>query len=213
VLLSRRVLAELVGTAFLVLAVVGSGIAAQRLTPDIGVQLLINAVATAGALVAILLALGPVHINPVVSAVDALLGGVGWRDVAAYVPAQVLGGCGGAVVANLMYGRSAVSLSHHARGGPGQLLGEVVATFGLLLVAFGVVRSGRAAMAPFAVAAYIGGAYFFTSSTSFANPAVTVARTLSDTFAGIGAASVAGFVGAQAVGAALAWPVVRRLYP
>jgi arsenate reductase len=153
------------------------------------------------------------HINPVVSVVDAAFGGLAWRDVAAYVPAQVVGGCAGAVVANLMYGRSAVSLSHHSRGGRGMLLGEVVATLGLLLVVFGVVRSGRAAVAPFAVAAYIGGAYFFTSSTSFANPAVTVGRTLSDTFAGIDPACVAAFVGAQAVGALLAWLVVGTLYP
>lgn len=215
-LLRRRAVAELVGTAFLVTAVVGSGIAGQRLSNDAGVQLLVNAFATAGVLAAVILAIGPLsgaHLNPVVSVVDAAFGGIAWRDVAAYVPAQVAGGCLGAVVANLMYGRAAVNLSHHARGGGGLLLGEVVATTGLLLVVFGVVRSGRGHVAPFAVAGYIGGAYFFTSSTSFANPAVTVARALSDTFAGIAPRSVAAFVAMQVVGGAVGWLTVRTLYP
>jgi arsenate reductase len=212
----RRAFAEYVGTAFLVAAVVGSGIAAQRLTGDAGVALLINAFATAGALAAVILAVGPLsgaHLNPVVSVVDAAFGDLAWRDVAAYVPAQLLGGCCGAVLANLMYGRSAVSLSRHARGGGGMLLAEVVATVGLVVVVFGVVRSGRAAAAPFAVAGYIAAAYFFTSSTSFANPAVTVARMLSDTFAGIAPGSVAAFVGMQVVGGGVGWLTVRTLYP
>jgi glycerol uptake facilitator-like aquaporin len=213
---TRRALAELAGTALLVTAVVGSGIAAQRLSPDAGVELLVNAFATAGALVAVILAVGPVsgaHLNPVVTLADAASGGLPWRDVAAYVPAQLAGGCTGAVLANLMYGRAAVTLSHHARGGSGVVLAEAVATAGLLLVVFGVVRSGRAGMAPFAVAAYIAGAYFFTSSTSFANPAVTIARTLSDTFAGIAPHSVALFVVAELAGGAAGLGLARLLYP
>lgn len=214
--LPRRALAELLGTALLVTAVVGSGIAAQRLSPDPGVELLVNAFATAGALVAIILAVGPVsgaHLNPAVSVADAVFGGLPWRDLAVYAPAQVAGGCAGAVLANLMYGRAAVTWSHHARGGSGVLLAEAVATAGLLLVVFGVVRSGRAAMAPFAVAAYIAGAYFFTSSTSFANPAVTVARMLSDTFAGIAPRSVPAFLAAEAAGTFGALGLVKLLYP
>jgi glycerol uptake facilitator-like aquaporin len=212
----RKALAELVGTALLVTAVVGSGIAAQRLSPDPGVELLVNAVATAGALAAVILAVGPVsgaHLNPLVSVVDAAFGGLDRRDLALYVPAQVAGACGGAMLANLMYGGTAVTLSHHARGGGGVLLAEAVATSGLLLVVFGVVRSGRAGAAPFAVAAYIAGAYFFTSSTSFANPAVTVGRTLSDTFAGIAPRSVPAFLAAQAFGAVAGAGLVRLLYP
>ena len=214
--LARQVTAEAVGTLLLVAAVVGSGIAAERLSPDPGVQLLVNAFATAGALVAIILAVGPVsgaHLNPVVSAADAALGGLSRRALVAYLPAQVAGGCAGAVVANVMFGEPAVALSRHARGGAGVLLAEALATAGLLLVVFGAVRSGRAAVAPFAVAAYVAGAYFFTSSTSFANPAVTVARALSDTFAGIAPRSVAGFLGAQAAGTVAATLLVRFLYP
>ena len=212
-LLTRRALAELVGTALLVTAVVGSGIAAQRLTPDPGVRLLVNAFATAGALVAIILALGPVsgaHLNPVVSLADAAFGGLPFGDLAAYVPAQVGGACAGAMLANLMYGRSAVSLSHHTRTGGGLLLAEVVATAGLVLVVFGVTRSrGPAA---FAVAAYIAGAYFFTSSTSFANPAATVGRIFSDTFAGIAPRSVVGFVAAQVAGGGVGAVLVRLFH-
>ena len=213
---ARQAVAECVGTLLLVTAVVGSGIAAERLTADPGVRLLVNAFATAGALVAVILAVGPVsgaHLNPAVSVADAALGGLRRGALAAYVPAQVLGACGGAVLANVMFGEPAVALSRHARGGGGALLAEAVATAGLLLVVFGVVRSGRAVVAPFAVAAYIAGAYFFTSSTSFANPAVTVGRVLSDTFAGIAPASVPAFVGAQAVGTVVALGLVRYLYP
>lgn len=215
--LSRRAVAELVGTAFLVTVVVGSGIAAQRLSPhDTGLQLLESAAATAAGLTALILALGPVsgaHFNPVVSVVDTILGGIDRRDLAVYITAQVVGGVGGAVVANLMFELDAVTWSTHARSSGGVWLGEIVATAGLLAVIFGVVRSGRAAAAPFAVGAYIGGAYFFTSSTSFANPAVTIGRAFTDTFAGIEPASVPAFVVCQLVGGALALALVRFLYP
>lgn len=213
----RRALAEFIGTALLLIAVIGSGIAAQRLSPnDTGLALLENAIATGAALVAIILAVGSVsgaHLNPVVSAADAIFGGLRWREVGPYIVAQVSGAAAGAVIANLMFSLSAVSISHHSRSTSNLWLGEVVATFGLLLVIFGVVRSGRAGMAPFAVGAYITGAYWFTSSTSFANPAVTLARTLSDTFAGISPASVPGFIVAQLVGTGLAVGVVRLLWP
>ena len=215
--LTRRALAEAIGTALLVVAVVGSGIAAQRLSPgDSGLQLLENAAATAAALVAIILCLGPVsgaHLNPLVTLADRAFGGLDTPTAATYVGAQLSGGVLGAVVANLMFELPAVEWSTTDRSGGGVWLAEVVATFGLLLVVFGVVRSGRRSAAPFAVAAFIGGAYFFTSSTSFANPAVTVSRTLSDTFAGIEPASAPAFVVAQAVGAALAVAAVRLLYP
>jgi arsenate reductase len=213
----RKALAEFIGTALLLIVVIGSGIAAQTLSPnDTGLALLENAVATGTALVAIILAVGPVsgaHLNPLVSAADAIFGGLRPRELAVYALAQLAGGAVGAIVANLMFALPAVSVSGHARSTPGLWLGEVVATFGLLLVIFGVVRGGRATAAPFAVGAYITGAYFFTSSTSFANPAVTVARTLSDTFSGISPASVAPFVVAQTVGAALACATIRILWP
>ena len=216
-MLARRVLAELIGSALLVIAVVGSGIAAQRLSPgDTGLQLLENAAATAAALVAIILAVGPVsgaHLNPVVTMADRYCGGIDTGTALAYVGAQVAGGALGTVVANLMFDLPAVDWSSTDRSGGGLWLSEVVATFGLLLVVFGVVRSGRAAVAPFAVGAYIGGAYFFTSSTSFANPAVTLARTMTDTFAGIEPASVPAFVVAQLAGTVLAVAVVLVLYP
>jgi arsenate reductase len=210
-------LAEAVGTGFLVAVVVGSGIAAQRLSPgDVGLQLFENAAATAAGLVALILAFGPVsgaHFNPVVTAADRLFGGLSTGDAAAYVAAQVGGGCAGAVVANLMFGEPAVAWSTRSRTGGGLWLAEVVATVGLLLVIFGVARSGRTSAAPFAVGAYIGSAYFFTASTSFANPAVTVARSLSDTFAGIKPSSVPAFVLFQVVGLAVGAGLVRALYP
>lgn len=195
----------------------GSGIAAQRLSPgDIGLQLLENAAATAGALVAIILAVGPVsgaHLNPAVTLADWIFGGLTTAGATAYVGAQVVGGAAGAVVANLMFSLAAVDPSTTTRSSGALWLSEAVATFGLLLVVFGVVRSGRSGAAPFAVAAYIGAAYFATASTSFANPAVTAARTLSDTFAGIAWRSAPAFVAAQAVGALLAVAAVRVLYP
>jgi glycerol uptake facilitator-like aquaporin len=215
--LARKATAEAVGTGLLVAVVVGSGIFAARLSPDdVGLQLLENSLATAGGLVALILAFGSVsgaHFNPVVSLADRIFGGLTTRELLAYVPAQVAGACVGAVVANLMFDLDAVTLSTRARDTSGLLLGEVVATFGLLLVILGVVRSGRAATAPFAVAGYIAAAYWFTSSTSFANPAVTVGRTLSDTFAGIDPASAPGFIAAQVVGALLGVALARYLFP
>ena len=216
-MLIRKALAEFIGTALLLIAVVGSSIAAQSFSPtDTGLALLENAAATGTALVAIILALGSVsgaHLNPVVTAADAFFGGLRPRELAAYVLAQLAGAAVGVILANLMFSLPAVTVSTHVRSTPGLWLGEVLATFGLLLVIFGVVRSGRTLAAPFAVGAYITGAYFFTSSTSFANPAVTLARTLSDTFAGIAPSSVVAFVLAQAAGAMLACATVRFLWP
>jgi arsenate reductase len=179
-------------------------------------QLFENAAATAAGLVALILAFGAVsgaHFNPLVSAADRVFGGLTTRDLGAYVAAQVTGGIFGAVVANLMFDQPAIELSTKSRTGGDLWLAEVVATFGLLLVIFGVVRSGRASAAPFAVGAYIGAAYFFTASTSFANPAVTIGRTLSDTFAGIEPGSAPAFIAFQAVGAAMALGAARILYP
>lgn len=192
----------------LVAAVIGSGIMAQRLSPDdVGLQLLENTIATAGALVAIILAFGHVsgaHLNPVVTIVDRIFGGLkSTKEAVGYVIAQIVGGVLGAIIANLMFGLDAVNLSTHVRSGGGIWLGEIVATFGLLMIVFGVATSGRHVMAPFAVAGYITAAYFATSSTSFANPAVTIARTLSDSFAGIAPESAPGFVIAQIVGGAV----------
>jgi glycerol uptake facilitator-like aquaporin len=215
--LARRMFAEALGTALLAAAVIGSGIAAARLSPgDVGLQLFENAAATAAALVAIILALGPVsgaHINPVVTLADRVFGGLSTAEAGAYVVAQFLGGVVGAVVANVMFSEPVVELSTHARSSGALWSSEVVATFGLLIVIFGVVRSGRSALAPIAVGAYVGGAYFFTSSTSFANPAVTLARSLSDTFAGIAPSSVGPFLAAQLVGAGLAVGAIAMLYP
>jgi glycerol uptake facilitator-like aquaporin len=215
--LSRRALAEYVGTAFLVTVVVGSGIAAERLSPgDTGLQLLENAAATAGGLVALILAFGAVsgaHFNPVVSIVDSLLGGLDRRDLPAYVAAQVAGAITGSVVANLMFELDAVAWSTHERSSSGLWLAEVVATLGLVTVIFGVVRGGRVTAAPYAVGAYIGGAYFFTASTSFANPAVAIGRMFSDTFAGIEPSSVPVFVLCQLVGGLLGAALIKALYP
>ena len=216
-MLLRKTTAEFVGTALLVAVVVGSGIFAQRLSPhDTGLQLLENSIATAGGLVALILAFGSVsgaHFNPVVSLAGRLFGNLTTRELVAYIPAQVAGGCVGAIVANLMFDLDAITLSTHARSSSGLWLGEVVATFGLVSVIFGVVRSGKAYAAPYAVAGYIAAAYWFTSSTSFANPAVTVGRTLSDTFAGIKPSSAPAFVAAQVVGSLLAVGLMRFLYP
>jgi arsenate reductase len=215
--LARRLAAEALGTAFLIIAVIGSGIMATRLSPgDVGLQLLENAAATAGALVGLILMFGAVsgaHFNPVVTLVDRLLGTTTTRDSVLYVVAQVVGGCAGAVLANLMFELPAVELSTTERSSPALWLSEVIATVGLLLVIQGCVRTGRARAVPFAVAAWIGGAYWFTSSTSFANPAVTVARTLSDTFAGIAPASAPMFIVMQLVGAVVAFGLIRLFYP
>lgn len=220
-MLARRALAELLGTGLLVAVVVGSGIAAQTLSPDdIGLQLFENAAATAVGLYTLILVFGPVsgaHFNPVVSLADALLGrhsgGLPIREVPVYVAAQITGGIGGAVLANLMFELAPVSLSTTQRAGAHLWLSEVVATIGLLLVIFCLARSGQAARTPSAVGAYIGAAYFFTSSTSFANPAVTVGRAFTDTFAGIEPGSVAGYVLAQLVGLGAALLLVSLLYP
>jgi arsenate reductase len=213
----RRLLAEFCGSAFLCAVVVGSGIAAQTLSPgDTGLQLLENAAATGAGLFAIILMFGPVsggHFNPVVSFADAAFGGLGWRDAVAYLPAQVAGCVFGAVLANLMFSRAAIELSTKHRASPAHFLSEVVATLGLLVVIFALARSGRSRSAPAAVGAYIGAAYFFTSSTSFANPAIAVGRMFSDTFAGISPTSVPSFVGAEVLGGILAVLLVRALYP
>lgn len=213
----RRLLAELLGSAFLAATVIGSGIAAQRLSPgQAGLELLENAAATAAGLFAIILMFGPVsgaHFNPVVSFVDAAFGGLPWRDAAWYLPAQVAGCVGGAVVANLMFSQAAVSISAKHRASPAHFLSEIVATLGLIVVIVAVARSGRARSAAAAAGAYIGAAYFFTSSTSFANPAITVGRMLSDTFAGIAPSSVPPFIAAQILGGAVAILVIRALYP
>lgn len=218
---ARRCLAELVGTGLLVTVVVGSGIAAQTLSSDAGLQLLENALATAAGLSVLILAFGPIsgaHFNPVVSLADWQLGrrngrGLAGGDLVPYALSQMLGAVGGAILADAMFAKTPVAWSHHHRGSPHLLLGEVVATAGLVLVIFALARSAEPRQAPWAIGAYIGGAYFFTSSTSFANPAVTVGRAFSDTFAGIAPDSVPGFIGAQLVGAALALGLVAALYP
>ena len=212
--LGRRLLAEGVGTAFLLMAVIGSGIAAQRLSPgDVGLQLFENAVATAFALMALIWAFGPVsgaHFNPAVTLADVVLNRRPVREGIAYVGAQVVGGIAGAVLANLMFALPPVTWSTKVRSGPDLWLAEVIATLGLLFVIFLIPRH-RAAVIPVAVGAYIGAAYFFTSSTSFANPAVTMARMFSDTFAGIYPASAPIFIVMQLVGAGLAIGLVTLL--
>ncbi|HLY50126.1 MAG TPA: MIP/aquaporin family protein [Solirubrobacteraceae bacterium] len=215
--LGRRLLAEFLGAAFLTAVVMGAGIAAQSLSPhDIGLQLFEDAAATAAGLFAIILMFGPVsggHFNPVVSLADASFGGISWRDALAYIPAQ-FGGCiAGAIVANGMFALSAISISTKHRATSAHLLAEVIATLGLLLVIFSLARTRRTSFSPAAVGAYIGAAYFFTSSTSFANPAISVGRMFSNTFAGIAPASVPGFIAAELVGGALALIVIRALYP
>jgi glycerol uptake facilitator-like aquaporin len=215
--LARRVAAEALGTGLLIVAVIGSGITASRLSSgDVGLQLLENAAATAGALVGLILMFGAVsgaHFNPVVTALDRLLGTTTTGDTAWYIAAQIVGGSAGAVLVNLMYELPAVALSTKVRSSPALWLSEVVATATLLLLIQGCVRSGRASAVPFAVGAWIGGAYWFTSSTSFANPAVTIARTLSDSFAGIAPASAPMFIAAQLAGLGVAYGLVRLFYP
>lgn len=215
--LPRRLLAELVGSGMLTAVVVGSGITAERLLPGVpGQQLAANAAATAVGLFAVVLAVGPVsgaHLNPVVTLVDAWFGGQPGRHAIAYLPAQFAGCACGAVLADLMFGRAPLTLSTHDRVTGPHLLAEVVATAGLVLVVFALVRGGRAPAVPAAVGAYIAAAYWFTSSTSFANPAITAARALTDTFAGIAPASVPAFVVAQAVGGAVGAVLILLLYP
>jgi len=214
--LARRATAEVIGTALLLAAVVGSGIMAQRLAGgNVAIALLANAIATGGALVAIILAFGPIsgaHLNPAVTIADAWQSGVAWRDVPVYIGAQLIGAVAGVSIADVMFGLPAFFVSHHARAGGAQLLSEFVATFGLLAVIWGCARA-RPAATPFAVAAYIVAAYWFTSSTSFANPAVTVARSLSDTFAGIRPIDVAPFIVAQLLGAGAATALFTWLAP
>jgi glycerol uptake facilitator-like aquaporin len=211
----RPLLAELLGSALLAATVVGSGIMAQRLADDEGLQLLVNSLVTGAALVALILALGPVSaaFNPVVTVVERLLGALSTRAAALLIAVQVVGCSLGVVLANLMFDLPAVDVSAHERTGSHLLLGEVVATFGLVLVVFGVVRSGSRQHVAYAVGGYISAAYWFTSSTSFANPAITAARSLTDTFAGIAPGSVLPFVGAQVVGGLLALGAVLALYP
>jgi glycerol uptake facilitator-like aquaporin len=214
--LGRRVTAEAVGTAFLVMAVVGSGIAAQRLSPDdAGLQLLENSLVTGAALVALILALQPVSasFNPVITAVELALGLITSREAALSVVGQVLGGVVGCVLANLMFELDAVTLSDHHRVSSGTLLAEVVATAGLVVIVFGSLRAGRLETIAYAVGGYITAAYWFTSSTSFANPAVTLARTLSDTFAGIAPSSAPAFVLMQLVGGVAGIGLVALLHP
>jgi arsenate reductase len=214
--LARKVAAEFVGTTFLLAAIVGSGIMAEQLTDDVGLQLLQNAFATAGVLVALILALGPAsgaHFNPAVTLADRAFGGIDTPTTISYVIAQVTGAITGVVLANAMFDLVLVDWSTKDRSAGHLVLAEGVATFGLLLVIFGVVRSGRPGVAAFAVGGYIAGAYYFTSSTSFANPAVTIARAWSDTFAGIEPASVPGFVAAQLIATAVAVAVIRLIYP
>ncbi len=217
VALARRLAAEFAGSAFLAAAVIGSGIAAQHLSPgDTGLELLENAAATAAGLFTIILMFGPLsggHFNPVVSFADAAFGGLRWRDAASYLPAQVAGCVAGALIANLMFALPAVNISAKDRATPAHFLSEVFATLGLLLVIFALARTGRSRSAPAAVGAYIGAAYFFTSSTSFANPAITIGRMFSGTFAGIAPSSAPAFIAAQVVGGGLAVVVVRALYP
>jgi glycerol uptake facilitator-like aquaporin len=214
--LSRRVLAEAVGTAFLLAAVVGSGIMGERLAGgNVAVALLANTLATGAALVALILTFGPIsgaHLNPAVTLADASQGGLGWGEVPLYIVAQVVGAFGGVAAAHVMFEAPLFFASRHARSGPAQVFSEFVATFGLLSVIWGCARL-RSSAVPFAVAAYITAAYWFTASTSFANPAVTLARSASDTFAGIRPSDAPAFIAAQLVGAAAATALFRWLVP
>jgi len=209
---TRAALVELIATAFLLIAVVGSGIMAERLCGgNVGLALLANSIATGGALVALILAFGPqsgAHMNPVVTLAAAATGGLEWHAVPAYIGGQITGAVLGVWLAHVMFELPILQISHHVRTGPGQWVAEIVATFGLLMVIWGC-RAHRTPVTPFAVAAYITGAYWFTASTSFANPAVTIARALSDTFAGIRPADAPGFILAQLVALALALPLLR----
>ncbi len=215
--LFRRLGAEILGSALLCTVVIGSGIAASRLSPnDTGLQLLENAAATGLGLFVLILVFLPVsgaHFNPIVSLVDGILGHWPWRELAAYIPAQILGCSAGAMLANLMFDLPAVSISTKERLTGGTFLAEIVATAGLIIVIFALVRLDRVGVIPAAVGAYIGAAYFFTSSTSFANPAITIGRMLSDTFAGISPGSAPAFVLAQFIGGAIGLVLVSQLFP
>ena len=215
--LRRRLLAEYLGSAFLAALVIGSGIAAQHLSPgDVGLELFENAAATGAGLFAIILMFGAVsggHFNPVVSLVDASFGGMPWREALAYAPAQIAGCITGAVVANAMFAQALVTISTKHRASGAHLFAEIVATLGLMLVIFSLTRTRRGAAAPAAVGAYIGAAYFFTSSTSFANPAISIGRIFSNTFAGIAPSSAPGFIAAQLIGGIAAIALLRVLYP
>ena len=216
--LNRRIAAEFFGTAFLVAAVVGSGIMAERLSGgNVAIALLANTIATGAALVTLILTFGPIsgaHFNPAVSLADTIEGGLSWRDLGAYIVAQIFGGIGGTLAAHAMFGLPLISLSRHVRAGPSQFLSEFIAAFGLLCVIWGCSRSSsNSPLVPFAVASYITAAYWFTASTSFANPAVTIARALSDTFAGIRPRDVPLFVVAQLLGALTATMLFRWLVP
>ncbi len=215
VVMSRKLLAEAIGTGLLIVAVIGSGIMAERLTDIVALQLLCNAIATGGALVALILIFAPVSgasFNPVVGIVGVFTGEATMRDTALYAVAQTVGGCIGAITANLMFDLDAINISQKVRSGSGILFSEVVATIGLLVVIYGTIRAQRANLVPFTVAAWITGAYFFTSSTSLANPAVTVARSLSNTFAGIAPESVPMFVLMQLIGAMLAVAIIKFVF-
>ncbi|MGI9607783.1 MAG: aquaporin [Acidimicrobiales bacterium] len=215
-LFDRRILAEFIGTAFLLAAVVGSGIMAESLTDDVGLQLLQNAFATAVVLAALIMALGPVsgaHFNPAVTLAELATGGIERATAVRYLLAQTVGGILGVILANAMFDLTLIDWSSKERSAGHLVLADGVATLGLLLVIFGVVRSDNVRMVGPAVGAYIGGAYYFTSSTSFANPAVTIARMFSDTFAGIEPASAPGFIAAQLVATAIAVPLIVALFP
>lgn len=214
--LRARVVAEFLGTAFLVAAVVGSGIMAERLANgNVALALLANTIATGAALVVLILTFGPIsgaHLNPVVSVADAMERGLDWSDVLPYIIAQLSGGIAGTMASHAMFGISLISVSSHIRSGPGQFISEFIATFGLLCVIWGCSRS-RPSIVPFAVGGYITAAYWFTASTSFANPAVTIARSLSDTFAGIRPTDVPLFIVAQFAGGIVATLLFRWLVP
>ena len=219
--LPRRLLAEFLGTGLLVTVVVGSGIAAQTLSPDVGLELLENALVTAAGLAVLILMLGPIsgaHFNPVVSLVDWLLGrrgrtGLSIRDLVAYLPAQLTGAICGSILADAMFAKPLIHWSAHSRSSAHLWLGEVVATAGLLLVVVALARTGNTNQTPWAVGAYIGAAYWFTSSTSFANPAVSIGRAFTNTFSGIAPASLPGFIGAELIGAVTALALIAALYP
>jgi arsenate reductase len=211
----RRLSAEALGTCLLIVSVIGSGIMAETLTEDVALQLLCNAIATGGALVALILIFAPVSgasFNPVVGIVSALMGETSWKQTGLYAIAQTIGGCVGAVIANLMFDLDAINISEKIRTGSNIWLSEVVATVGLLVVIYGTIRAKRSHQVPFTVAAWITGAYFFTSSTSLANPAVSVARSLSNTFAGIAPESVPMFIVMQLIGAVIGFVIIKFVF-